>query len=625
MAFISVAVFFILNKCFSRSKNLKKGYVFCVNVFLFVLAFSISCFYNEQNYPNHYSNYITNNNTQFIVEVSDVPKKTKTLMVIPVDVKVCSGNNKWTAVIGKSIIYYKDTTTNFDIGQQLFVTQKFNAVNEPKNPNEFDYKEFLKRKNIFNVVYCSPQNCIKINSLLRSWSLQKFGNTIKQSVITKLKQEQLSKAAYSISAALLVGYDDDIDSEIIQQFSHSGTLHVLSVSGMHTGVIYGIILFLFTLIDKHNRFKKLKCVVIIGVLWLLAAITGFSPSVMRAALMLTLIIIGQTFYKEGNSINTLCISAFILLLFNPYLIIDVGFLLSHLAVFGILYAYPIINPLFYFENKFLQLMWSSTVMSITATIFTLPVTLYYFHQFPIWFAFSNLVIIPLSMVVLFSSLALIIVSKISWLAMVLTFITNYAAQLMLWFAKLTDNDAYGFIDNIRFSGIDVLFMSLVIVFLFIVIISKSFKSVAGLLSMVVCWCAVNIGVMLLRSSKKEMIVFSIKNKTAIAFANGNTCYVYQDSIPENEFNRYIKPFALMYNNTVLTNYNHLNSLKVSTKEIVVRNNNRINLYEFVNTKPIIIADCSNNYKFVAKLKKECSYLNLPFYSVREKGAYKITR
>ncbi len=256
IAFVSVVIFFILYKKLSKTNAFKKGYVISVNVFLVLLAFSANYFYNDLNYKSHYSNYITSTETQYIAEVIDVPKKTKTLSVIPIEVKVCFAKNKWQAVTGKSIIYFKDTVTEFKIGQQLLVNQKMSAINEIKNPNEFDYKLFLKRKNIFNVVYCSPQNCIKINSIYESWSLQKLGNEIKQFVISKLKQEKLTQEAYSISAALLVGYDDEIDADIIKQFSHSGTLHVLSVSGMHTGVVYAIILFLFAMFDKHNKFKN---------------------------------------------------------------------------------------------------------------------------------------------------------------------------------------------------------------------------------------------------------------------------------------------------------------------------------------------------------------------------------
>ena len=270
-------------------------------------------------------------------------------------------------------------------------------------------------------------------------------------------------------------------------------------------------------------------------------------------------------------------------------------------------------------------MWSSTVMSITATIFTLPITFYYFHQFPVWFVFSNLLIIPLSMIVLFAALALLVVSKISFLALVLTYVTNYATTLMLVFAKLTDNSTYGFIDNIGFSSVDVVFMVLTIVFLFLTINNKSYKFVFILLSIVACWCVVNIGVLLQQSVKNELVVFSIKNKSAMAFVRGNTCYVYQDSLKENEFSRYVKPYTLKYHHIVVTDYNNPNTLKLSSKQILVRNNNMINLQELVTTKPTIIADCSNNYKFVAKLKKQCIQFNLEFYSIREKGAYITTQ
>ncbi len=556
-----------------------------------------------------------------MVTVSDVVKRTKTLTIIPVDVNFCLINNKWKAVSGKTLVYYKDTAVVFEIGQSLLINQKFSPTSKPKNPFEFDYKVFLERKNIFNVLFVKPSECYKIPQTSNQFSIPKLGNQIKQIVIANLKKLPLTQQAYSISAALLVGYDDEIDSDIIQQFSHSGTLHVLSVSGMHTGVVYAIVLFLFSLIDKHNRFKKTKCLVVLFILWLLVAITGFSPSILRAAIMLSLMIIGKTFYKQGNAFNTLFISAFVLLLFNPYLIVDVGFLLSYFAVFGILYLYPLIYNRIYFNNIVLRWLWASTVISLSATIVTLPITLYFFHQLPIWFVFSNLIIIPLSMVLLFAALFAMVFIKISIVTTMLTYICNATTTVMLWFAKLTDNETFGYIDNIKFTTTDTLFLSAILILFFLILIHKSNKYVLLLLSVNACWIVVWCNTFYNNQQQNELVIFSIKNKTAFSIKTGNNLIVYHNNVSNNEFNRHIKPYALHYNYTHANLLNNTGATMFCKKIVLLRNNMTINFDSLKLTRPTIVADCSNNYKFVVKIKKQCAKFNLPFYYVKEKSAY----
>jgi competence protein ComEC len=323
------------------------------------------------------------------------------------------------------------------------------------------------------------------------------------------------------------------------------------------------------------------------------------------------------------------------------LIKDVGFLLSYFAVFGIMYFYPILNKLFVFENKILQWLWTSVLISVAATLFTLPISLYFFHQFPIWFALSNLVIIPISMIIMIGAALFLIAYKILFLNHLLVYIINWLTSGMLWLAQLTDNSNYGFIDFIFFSKTDVVFMSLSIVLFLMLITGKQHKQMLVLCSIIILWLSTSIYNNYIQIHETELTVFHVKQRSAFALRVGQTIYANFNGIEEKDFQRHIKPYLLTISNLKLirTKSNLLRSSshvilntgisdstfqEIKPQFIIVSNDiPPIELTTNYKTKPQIIADCSNSYKFVKKLKKQCALLEIPFYSVRESGAFKL--
>ncbi len=639
---ISLVLAFLFQKYYKPVLYFKKGiFIFCTNLFLFLLAFESVYSYNDKNSSEYYSNYITYANQRIMVVIDDIPVVHETYTKIPVRICAMESNNTWHYVNGKSILYLKhDQTKPLQIGHMLLLTTKFGYVNEPKNPYEFDYKTFLERKNVFHTLYSNYSQCHIIPDIQHTFSIWQLGVNMKARVVSVLKENGLSQQAFSICSALLVGYDDEIDSATMQQFSHSGTLHVLSVSGMHTGVLYGILLFLFGLFYKHDSYKKLKCFVVIACLCLFVCITGFSPSVLRAALMLALVILGKTFYKQGNAYNTLLLSAFILLLTNPFLLLDVGFLLSYLAVFGIMYLYPILNNLYFVENKILRWFWSVTLMSVCATIFTLPISLYFFHQFPIWFVFSNLVIIPLSMGLMLLAAIFIVCYKVLFLKQLLVLLINGVTNVMLWFTAITDNPATGYVDYISFTKPDVV-LSFVLLYIGLLLFhTKQYKYMFLFGLVCILWLGSSIYTNYIEAETKELIVFHVKGKSALALRDGQKVYASWDGVTEKEFQRNVKPYLLSFSNlelvTVKANlcqYYHQSLLHVTEgvdlsvihpNYLIVSNNASVRFADNGKIKPVIIADCSNSYNFVKQLRQECLKHDVLFYSVKENGAIQLS-
>ncbi len=187
----------------------------------------------------------------------------------------------------------------------------------------------------------------------------------------------------------MLGYRDYMNADIVQAYASSGALHVLSVSGLHVGVLFLALQFIFSWMDKYRKLKWVKVMLVLSVMFFYAVLTGLSPSVLRAVVMFTFFVIAKVLNRDNNMYNVLGVSCLLLLFWNPYLITEIGFKLS-LAVLGIVVLYPILQPILTFKNKIMKGAWSITCLSIAAQIATFPISLYYFHQFPNLFLISNL-------------------------------------------------------------------------------------------------------------------------------------------------------------------------------------------------------------------------------------------
>ncbi|MBC7694882.1 MAG: ComEC family competence protein [Burkholderiales bacterium] len=641
-AFVSVVTSYLFQKYYKPGFYFKKGfYIFSLYVFLFILAFEACFLYNARNDPNHYTHYAHPQNQLFIGTIDDIPVTNEKTTKLSLRLNSISDQSQWHYATGNVIAYFKNDSGRIpELGDHVLIDARLSYVSEPKNPGEFNYKTFLEDRNIFHTAYVQQNQFTIIPHIEDKFSVLKWGTQIKSYVVLTLRNSGLSQDAFAICSALLVGYDDEIDKGVMQSFSHSGTLHILSVSGMHTGVLYGILVFLFSVFDKHDRHKKLKCFFVLMFLFLFVGITGFSPSVLRAALMLSLVILGKTFYRQGNSYNTLLLSAFLLLLYNPYLIKDIGFLLSYLAVFGIMYFYPVLSGLYMFQNKILQWLWMSVLISVSATLFTLPISLYYFHQFPLWFVFSNLIIIPISMFIMFGAIVLLLFSKILLLKQFIAFIINFLTSIMLVVAKSTDNPGYGFIDFISFSKFDLLCCSFLIISFLFVLAHKQYKYVLTFCTVVIIWLSGSVLIRYKDFNRNELLVFHVKNKSIFALKNGQKVYSYFEELTDREFQRCVKPYLLQYSaqeilKTTANLFRHNKHTILNLQQtgqpwaefdpdyIIVSNDAELNLTINHKTKPVIIVDCSNSFKFVKKLRIECLKLGIPFYSIKEQGALRL--
>lgn len=410
----------------------------------------------------------------------------------------------------------------------LWVNAPADTLTPPLNPGEFDYSAYLIRKGILRRIFAEEENW-QIDSLLYTGSFNGWFVKVRERLLASMRYHGLEGREYAVLAALLLGKTTDIDKELMLSYSGAGAVHILAVSGLHVALIYMLLAPLFTKFFPGKKFRHIKAIVPAILLWIYAGITGFSPSVLRAALMFTCFIIADNYQKDNNIYNTIGASVILLLLWSPLIAFETGFQLSYLAVIGIVILQKRILAFYQPANRIMSWAWKLIAVSIAAQIGTLPFTLYYFDQFPVWFLLTNLLVIPLSTVILYcglASFALLWWPAGAHFAMGLSgFLTRQMNEIMLLIEKLPAS----VIDHIYLNGVE-----FVLVFVFIVWFCRWLfwyhaKSLKYALITFAVLLFSSLWFLSIRKKESVICMHSIRKGDAITVTSGRQMRLYADS------------------------------------------------------------------------------------------------
>ncbi|HSB93706.1 MAG TPA: ComEC/Rec2 family competence protein [Flavitalea sp.] len=313
-------------------------------------------------------------------------------------------------VSGKiQVTYLIDSTAPLlNPGQELLIGKPLDTIADNSNPGGFDFREYSLRQGIRYQVFLK-KNDFTITGV-RIHPLDRLLAGIRAFILNAIRSNIKGKEEAGLAEALLIGYKNDLDKDLVQSYSNTGVVHVIAISGLHLALIYWIMGKGCDLLKFHK--KNVKPIVVICGLWIFALLAGASPSVVRSAVMFTVIVAGEMMRRKAHILNSLAGSAFCLLCYNPYWLWDLGFQLSYIAVLSlVLYSKPINNAL-YFRNPVFENLWSLVSVTLAAQILTTPLTLMNFHKFPLLFLFTNCICVPLSSLLLIGELVL---CSISWL------------------------------------------------------------------------------------------------------------------------------------------------------------------------------------------------------------------
>ena len=339
--FITAFVFIMLNLNYNRFKLYKNrwigGLLLMLTLFLFGWLSVIR--YNELNNNDHFSKTTAQ---YLIVKINNEPDVKNGLSRFTADVVESINNGKKSIVSGTLLIAIKDSTAkNLYYGDELLIPAKYNPLEPPLVPAAFNYKQYLANQNVCYQAYLLPKQFVIVNTNAGNPVIA-YSLRLRQHLIEKLKRNMRDTDAIAVASTLILGYKANLSNDVLQAYSKTGTIHVLSVSGAHVAIIYILLTLVFGFLDGYKHGKLLKAIIIISIIWYYSLLSGFSPAVCRAAVMISMAIIGKTYNRYINTLNILAISAFLLLLYDPFFITDVGFQLSYLAVCGLIVFQPIV-------------------------------------------------------------------------------------------------------------------------------------------------------------------------------------------------------------------------------------------------------------------------------------------
>lgn len=342
------------------------------------------------------------------------------------------------AVSGNTLVLFKRADSlGYKVGDRLTVYDDVNLPAFARNPGDFDYRKYLKSIDVYGQVYVDKPRILSYTSGEGDLG---FLLQLRKTILTKLAGSGLRDRPKAMIEALVLGQRQNVDPEVTKSFRDAGVIHILALSGLHVGIILLILRFLTRRLLRLKYGRWIQSAVLIILLWSFALLTGMSPSIMRAVTMFSFVAVGMNLKRKGSVYHSLTLSAFVLLLYDPRLLFQVGFQLSYMAVFSIVLIQPVIAGLWTWRNKVKDFLWSIFTVTLSAQIGVAGISLFYFHQFPGLFILGNMLLLPLLPFIIGASLLLIFLLLIGfptgWLTTtlntVLEFIIETVARISSW-------------------------------------------------------------------------------------------------------------------------------------------------------------------------------------------------
>lgn len=526
-------VIVFLSISYKRQKIYLNTYLtgFLLHILLLISGIIFCNQRKEIFYNHHFSKYPAQ---QFIATILEDPKIKGDVARFTVEIKENIHQKNITKTSGKLLLALRIDTNKkleFQYGDLIILKAKYNETEPAYNPSEFNYKRYLSYQQIYHQSFINQKQVSKIGKGYGN-PIKAFALKFREQQVQKFKRYLPYKDAQSVASTLILGYRSDLSQDILNAYSKTGTMHVLSVSGMHVAIVVILLGFVLSFMDRTKKGRIVKAIIMIILIWFYALISGLDPSVNRAAIMLTFILIAKARAKKVNIFNVIAISAFILLLINPFNITNVGFQLSFIAVAGLIYLQPKIYNLYDPQNKIIQIIWSCISVSIAAQLATTPISLYYFHQFPLYFIVSNLFITLPAALIMYLGIAFLFCGWLQPLMKFLGLLLNHLITLT--------NDGLLLIEEFKFASISKIWMNTLEIALFYIVLTLfllSFKKPKYLR-----FALLGVGIFVLNmayqhyefTQQKQVMFYSLRKNTAIALIKGKNATLITD-LDSNEF------------------------------------------------------------------------------------------
>jgi len=611
------------------------------SLFLFVCVISLGFALRQIEHPN-------NIDTHYIHEKFQKPKTIELLIHEELKEnqfqkryiatsKTINGNEssgKLLLTIQKDSLY-----DSFSADDVLLIYGFIEPINEPQNPGQFNYKNYLENKGVYGQLNTSSKNIL----LLKESTPSLFGRAQKtQKYLTKkLDNTSLKEESKSIIKALILGDRSNVETNLYEAYANAGAIHILAVSGLHVGILFFILSNILKPFERFFLKPLIKQILIVILLWSFAFITGLSPSVVRAVTMFSFFSLAQAYNRKNDSMNTLFISLFAILIIRPNWLFHIGFQLSYFAVFFILWLLPLFDRLYRSKWLLIRKIYGLVCVSICAQIGVAPLSIFYFHQFPGLFLITNLIILPFMGLVLLYGLIIVLLSgigiHISFMEYGLDRILSVINEFVYWIA----NQNQFLFENLVLSKHEI-FIIYVLIFSMGMFSKKLNKKwfLVGVFAMLLFYIlniADNIksseSLFILHKNRNSIVAIEHQNKVQILH-NSNETILSEWPIKNwgkttnKDFIENQLPAIFEFNSMKFIIVDSLGLYPKSIgANIILTQNAKIKLNRLLDSlKPkMIIADGSNYKQMVQLWKISCEKREIPFYSTFEKGAIEFKK
>ena len=535
------------------------------------------------------------------------------------------------------------STTLINTGSYLKIKETLYKNREPSNPNQFDYGNYLNKKQLYAQLY-TKDVAVQFSTKTKK-DIWFYTERLRARIKQNLQKNQFSKKELNVAVALLMGQKQEISPDIMQDYQYAGAIHILSVSGLHVGYLLLFLTFILKPIPNTKKGAIIKLLVTLLTLASFALIAGLSPSVLRSVVMFSFVAIGYQLRRTVNIYHTLIVSALLILLFQPYFLFDVGFQLSYLALFFIVWFQPIIAPIFKPKTQIISYCWTILSVSLAAQIGTLPLSIYYFHQFPGLFFVTNLVIAPLLTFIMIIGIVVLFLASFGITASLLTKPFEWGIYALNSTIHYVASFEQFLIKDIPFNTLLLITSYATIIATILWLKKPNYKNLIIVLCCIISMQSGQLHTKWNIQREEEWIVLNSKKNSIIVERHGDEVALFtNDQLKKSDFSSTVIQTYLVANYSQVETQHKLPNLLYYKKNkimiidstgvylerskpdiLILTQSPKINLdrlLEKLHPKQVV-ADNSNYKNAQKRWGFSCSKQKIPFHATAEKGFFKL--
>lgn len=446
-------------------------------------------------------------------------------------------SEKAMPVKGSILLYHRkgNDVSLYHPGDRMIIRCAPVSITNRGNPYEFDYRFYMENHGIRYYAFTDSSDVIRHTSPEHRRFRHK-ALIIREKIIAMYRERGIEGERLALVSAITLGQKSMLEQDQKQAFIKAGVMHIMAVSGLHAMILS---LFMFKILFfLKGKLRILRVIFTILFLWMFAFVTGLTPSVMRATLMFTFLQTGSLMKRPVNQINSVLASAYAIIISRPSAIFDAGFLLSYSAVIYIISFYRDLYLKMSFSNRISDYIWQSAAVTIIAQLGTLPLTVMLFNRFPTWFILSNIIIVPVSSLVIITGCLVPLTFHLRFLS---EFIARVLGPLTGFTQYLTEKASslpLSTVGNIGMITTECILL-IIVIFLFTSMILKK-RSVSPIIAVFALLVFIVAGTArhIRTKTTAELIVYNTTGYTTVGIRSGHKLRIFSDSLSSKEVNRH---------------------------------------------------------------------------------------